>query len=101
MMQKVWFDGSSPAPPGWTSCNSASSAIGMLSSGLVEEISFGNGIGHAVLVWIYDEVVKRDFYPPIIKIHSVNETDRERMELELNRIKAYNSKRLSSRPPPS
>lgn len=93
---------------GWTWIRTAGEAIALLSTVQVEEISldhdlgdnpvFGNG--NQVLVWLEEAVfTNADYWPPLMHVHSGNQSAREKMDLGLQAL----LRRLDARgeaPPP-
>ena len=93
---------------GWTWIRTAGEAIALLCTVPVEEISldhdlgdnpvFGNG--NQVLVWLEEAVFTNgDYWPPLMHVHSGNQSAREKMDLGLDAL----LRRLAARgeaPPP-
>lgn len=90
---KVYLDDERMAPFGWTLVKSARSAIELLESGCVAQLSLdhdlGNddvGTGYDVLLWIEEKVALEGFTPPEVSLHTVNASARKKMELAIVKI---------------
>lgn len=84
---KVYLDDERIAPPGWVQVRWPDEAIALLNTGEVCELSLDHdlgddvrGTGYDVLRWIEEQVVCRQFVPPIMHVHSANPPARARME---------------------
>ena len=93
---------------GWTWIRTAPEAIALLSTVEVEEVSLDHdlgdgpavGNGNQVLVWLEEaSLTNDDYWPPLIHVHSGNQSAREKMDLGLEAL----LRRLAARgeaPPP-
>ena len=84
---RVYLDDERVAPPGWIQVRWPEEAIDLLKTGQVTDLSLDHdlgddehGTGYDVLLWIEEEVVRNDFVPPSMNIHSANPPARRRME---------------------
>ena len=98
---KIYLDDEREAPKGWTRIKKSLTAIILLESGIVDEISLDHdlgddrrGTGYNVLLWIENEIVMNNaFKLPRITIHTANPPARERMLAALENIyKLYDKK---------
>jgi len=96
---KVFLDDERETPQGWTRVYWPIEAIKLLQSGQVEEISLDHdlgddvrGTGYDVLLWIEEEVILKGFNPPVIKIHSANESARIKMQLAVRSIAMHSAR---------
>lgn len=83
---KVYLDDERPTPEGWVGVRWPEDAIRLLETGNVTEISLdhdlGNddrGTGYDVILWIEEAVVRHQFRPPLIRVHTANPAARQRM----------------------
>ena len=99
---KIYLDDEREAPKGWTRIERSLTAIILLKSGIVYEISLDHdlgddrrGTGYNILLWIENEIViNSDFKLPKITIHTANPPARKRMLAALDSIyKRYNRQR--------
>ena len=95
-MIKLFLDDEREAPEGWVRVYWPDEAIDVLKKGIVEEISLDHdlgddrrGTGYDVLLWIEEQVVINKFQPPNIKIHTANNSAREKMEAGVRSIEKY------------
>lgn len=84
---KLWIDDIRLPPPGWEWAKSSTEAIAILSSNVVDEVSFDHDLGgddtsRRVVIWICEN----DFcFPPVCRIHSANPVGIDWLEGMINR----------------
>jgi len=90
---KLWLDGKRPAPEGWQHVLWPEDAIAMLFKGYVSCLSLDHdlgdnehGTGYDVLLWIEQATMQSHFTPPLITVHSANESTRQKMEALITKI---------------
>lgn len=89
---KLFVDDRREEPFGWAKATTGESAIELLKTGEVEEISLDHDMGiygitgYDVTKWIEEQVVTNNFDPPVIKVHSQNPGGRQRIEKCAERI---------------
>ena len=98
LVMKVYLDDERETPAGWVRVYWPEDAVKLLKSGEVTEISLdhdlGNderGTGYDVVLWIEEAVVKQNFKPPRIKVHSANTSARAKMEMGIENIRKLSS----------
>lgn len=91
---KVYLDDCRPTPEGWVGCKWPDEVISHLKTRTVSHLSLDHdlgddkrGTGYDVLLWIEEAVVKGDFHPPHINIHSANPAAVQRMKRAVEVIK--------------
>ena len=90
---KVYLDDERPTPEGWVGVKWPDEAIDLLKTGEVTHLSLdhdlGNderGTGYDVVVWVEEQVVLRNFTPPVIFLHTANPSARQRMQTGVDAI---------------
>ena len=108
---RVWLDDTREAPPGWVRSFAPEEVIAPLRSGEVAELSLDHDLGlepgrngHAVLVWLENEVGAGQWTGPLpeTSVHSANPVGRRRMLRLLDtirRLHAMAAPRGAERPP--
>ena len=83
---RVFLDDERNTPEGWVRSYWPDEVIGLLKTGLVQEISLDHdlgddqrGTGYDVLLWIEEAVSTEGFSPPILTVHSANPPARQKM----------------------
>ena len=91
---RIYLDDERKTPSGWVRVFWPDEAIEYLKTGEVEEISLDHdlgdddrGTGYDVVLWIEREVATNGFHPPEIRVHSVNSSARQKMELGIANIR--------------
>lgn len=107
--QKYMRDRPAQDALGWRWVTTAAEAIRLLSTEEVEEISLDHdlgatdpvGTGNDVLVWIEEAVfIDEGYWPPILHVHSGNQSAREKMDQGLIAIERRLADRDVAPPPP-
>jgi len=82
-----------PAPDGWVHIQWPEEAIEELFKGSVTHIHLDHdlgdgehGTGYDVLLWIEQVTMQSHFTPPLITVHSANESTRQKMEAVITKI---------------
>lgn len=100
---KVYLDDVREAPLGWVRAYTPEEVIGLLRSGLVEEMSLDHDLGldtrdkersgYSVLLWLEREVGEGRWSLPLptIAVHSANPPGRERMRRAIESIARLSS----------
>ncbi|MGI2165513.1 cyclic-phosphate processing receiver domain-containing protein [Shewanella oncorhynchi] len=90
---KIFLDDERLAPNGWVQVRWPDEAIAFLSKGHVTDISLDHdlgdddrGTGYDVLVWIEHAILKENFRPPQINVHTSNPPVRLRMLSAVSQI---------------
>ena len=90
---KVYLDDERSTPDDWVRVYWPDEAITLLETGEVTELSLDHdlgdderGTGYHVLLWIEEAVAIRGFRPPIMKVHSANNSARQKMEAAIDTI---------------
>ncbi len=93
---KLFLDDERTAPEGWVRVRRPGSAIKLLKTGQVTDLSLdhdlGNerrGTGYDVVLWIEEAVATEGFVPPKMTVHSSNASARAKMEAGMERIRQY------------
>lgn len=96
---KLFLDDTRRPPTDWILVRWPEEAIEYLKSGKVEIISLDHdlgdddhGTGYDVILWIEESVVKNNFKPPRIVIHSANVSARIKMEAGIKNIYKLSNK---------
>jgi len=90
---KVYLDDERPTPEGWVGVKWPEEVIDLLKTGEVTHLSLdhdlGNderGTGYDVVVWVEEQVVLRNFTPPVISLHTANPSARQKMQTGVDSI---------------
>lgn len=90
---KVFLDDERKTPDGWVRVYWPQEAIELLIAGGVTEISLDHdlgddnrGTGYDVVLWIEEAVIVRNFWPPVMRVHSANSSARQKMEQGIRNI---------------
>jgi len=93
MEKKIWLDDMRPAPDGWVHVQRPEEAIAALFKGGVTHFHLDHdlddneyGTGYDVLLWIEQATMQSHFTPPLITVHSANESTRQKMEALITKI---------------
>ena len=93
---KLWLDDIRAAPSDWIHVTTAAAAIGILEHNQVDEISLDHDLGeesqetgYTVILWLENQVMRHDYVPPTIYIHTANPVARKRMERARDQIIAF------------
>lgn len=88
---RLWIDDLRPAPEGWVWTKSSQWAITILQASadggsVIDEISFDHDLGgddttRPVALWL----AEHDAWPPVVRVHSMNNVGREWLEGIVNR----------------
>lgn len=104
---KVYLDDIREEPEGWTRTYTVKQTIELLKTGQVTEVSLDHDLaflhyagdyskeetGYSVLLWIEEQVIKNNFVPPKMYIHTGNPSAMIRMKQAVESInKIYNER---------
>ena len=91
---KIWLDDERKAPEGWVTVRTATDCRVLLEALDVQTVSLDHdlgddkkyGTGYDVLCWMEEQVVTRDYKPPMVYIHTDNPAGRKKMEAAWQQI---------------
>lgn len=93
---KVYLDDIRKPPAGWTLVKWPDEVIKLLKTGKVKELSLDHdlgdderGTGYDVILWIEEQVFKKSFQAPKIKVHSANVSARKKMVQGIKSIEKW------------
>jgi uncharacterized protein (DUF2147 family) len=82
---KIYLDDERQTPEGWTRCFWPNEVIELLKNNKVTHVSLDHdlgddkrGTGYDVLTWVEEQVHTRNYYPPLLSVHSANPALRNR-----------------------
>ena len=97
---KIYLDDERQTPEGWTRCFWPNEVIELLKNNKVTHVSLDHdlgddkrGTGYDVLTWVEEQVHTRNYYPPILSVHSANPAAKKRMVEAIYSI--YNAVRIN------
>lgn len=91
---KLFVDDMRKCPSGWTPATDYEDAIGILSSGAVEEVSLDHDLGtkktgYDVACWMEKMILGKTISPMRMNCHSANPPGRKRINLVFDNIRKY------------
>ena len=102
MSLRVYLDDERSTPEGWVRAYWPDEVIALLKTGSVSELSLDHdlgddarGTGYDVILWIEEAVYTQGFKPPLIAVHSANQSARQKMLAGLQSIEAGYQRNLS------